>query len=416
MTQFINRSTLGLGLNLKKILTICSMIGLFMACKETKKEQPVEKKEEVRQKDTVIVVKPVEEKPKAPVFDSTYDQIASYIAGIHQAQRSVLHIEEDSVWANYAASMDRSWTFADTVRHQLLRQWSDSESLASMSKGQTLFYPFSGPDFLNAHILFPNCKEYILVGLEPVGQLPQLLDKQPKETYGYLEAVNKSLQDILHSSFFHTKKMKVHFKTENVNGALPIIAIFIKRTGHVITNVEALKVQKDGSLEAFAYDSLTNPKFKANGAKVTFMNPNTYELKNFYFFSQDLSNTGLADKTAFRHYLDSLNGYFAFAKSASYLMHYDYFSIIRTSILERATGMMQDDTGIPYKYFDPEKWDVTLYGKYIKPVKPFAFAKFVQKDLMAKYKIDSSHIEKLPFSLGYNQLPNKTNLLIARRK
>jgi hypothetical protein len=231
-----------------------------------------------------------------------------------------------------------------------------------------------------------------------------------------LEAVNKSLKDILHSSFFHTKKMKVHFKTENVNGALPIIAIFIKRTGHVITNVEALKIQKDGSLEVFSYDSLTKPKFKANGTKVTFMNPDTYELKNFYFFSQDLSNGGLTGKAPFRNYLDSLNGYFTFAKSASYLMHYDYFSIIRTSILERATGIMQDDTGIPYKYFDPEKWDLTLYGRYIKPRKPFTSSKFEQKDLGAKYKSDSNHIEKLPFSLGYNQGPDKTNLLIARRK
>ena len=39
---------------------------------------------------------------------------------------------------------------------------------------KVIFYPFSGPDYLTAHAFFPNADKYVMLGLEPVGKLPEL--------------------------------------------------------------------------------------------------------------------------------------------------------------------------------------------------------------------------------------------------
>jgi hypothetical protein len=394
------------------LLVAVAIVSCFTACDEKPKEEKIKQ-------PSVDTVKPTitPEAPKAqvPDFDRSYDELASYIAGVQGRDSSSQTLVKDSIWLQYAKLMDQSWDKANR-RHSVLKQWSDSEAVAAASKDKVLFYPFSGPDFLNANILFPNCNKYILAGLEPVGQLPDFSMFEAGQRYGYLEGIGVALKDILHSSFFHTKRMKVQFKAENVNGALPIICIFLKRTGFEIMNIEAVKLDTAGTVQTFAYDSLKSEKFKPNGTQITFLDPKTLVQKQLLFFSQDLSNGGLGSKVPFTKYLNNLSGYFCFMKSASYLTHYDYFSTIRNAVLNNAVGLLQDDTGIPYRFFEEDKWNITLYGGYKKPVDTFKKAIFTQKDLQARFKTDSVNIEALPFSLGYQRNPKHTSIIFALKK
>ena len=59
-------------------------------------------------------------------------------------------------------------------------------------------------------------------------------------------------------------------------------------------------------------------------------------------------------------------------KSASYLMHNTYFSIVRNAVLSKSKAFFQDDSGIAYRYIDKTKWNVQLYGVYNGPIKMFA--------------------------------------------
>lgn len=387
----------------------------FSSCKE----KPTETIVQSTQKDTLKTDSVVAEitKPKVIEYNHKYDNIATYIAGIHSTNQNSDNLVEDTIWNAYSKIMNQSWDMANK-RHAVLNKWSHKEDLVNESDNKVLFYPFSGPDFLNAHVLFPNCSKYILAGLEPVGKLPEFNSDDFADTarYGYLEGVSLSLKDILHSSFFHTKRMKVHFKAENVNGALPILCIFLKRTGYTIKNIEALTLDTSGTIQIHPYDSLCSPNFKPNGAQITFTDSSNSIEKQVLFFSQDLSNGGLRPNKPFTKYLSSLNGYFTFMKSASYLMHYDYFSNIRNAVLDNCIGLMQDDTGIPYRFFKEDKWNVTLYGGYIKPVDTFKKAVFTQKDLQEKFKTDSTIIKKLPFALGYQRNPKHTSIIVALKK
>ena len=72
----------------------------------------------------------------------------------------------------------------------------------------TMLYMFSGPDFLYATSFFPSATTYVLSGLEPVGDVPQLTSLPRGAVEGSLRNIEGSLATILNLSFFITKKMQ----------------------------------------------------------------------------------------------------------------------------------------------------------------------------------------------------------------
>ena len=85
-------------------------------------------------------------------------------------------------------------------------------------------------------------------------------------------------------------------------------------------------------------------------------------------------------------------------------------------ILKNSTAVIQDDTGIPYKFFEEGvKFDVKLYGQYIKPVSDFPYLS-LQKQLAEAFHRDSAKIEKLPFHLGYHWASRKDVIIYAQKK
>ena len=70
-----------------------------------------------------------------------------------------------SAWQRHAATLNA--LFADFERQYArpAAEWARS-ALAGKRKARVVFYPFSGPDFTFAHLLFPAAETYILCGLE----------------------------------------------------------------------------------------------------------------------------------------------------------------------------------------------------------------------------------------------------------
>ena len=47
------------------------------------------------------------------------------------------------------------------------------------------------------------------------------------------------------------------------------------------------------------------------------------------------------------------------------------FATIRNFILAHSNRIVQDDSGIPLAYFDPNKWTLRLFGDYLGPIEIF---------------------------------------------
>ena len=107
----------------------------------------------------------------------------------------------------------------------------------------TLFYMFSGPDFLYANAFFPNASTYILCGTEPIGPVPNIQSIPPEVLPGALANLRKSLDSLLNWSFFITKNMKLDLTQTQLNGTLPLLYIFIARAG-----TQSIRSQRLGSI------------------------------------------------------------------------------------------------------------------------------------------------------------------------
>jgi hypothetical protein len=87
--------------------------------------------------------------------------------------------------------------------------------------------------------------------------------------------------------------------------------------------------------------------------------------------------------------------------------------VIRNYLLDKESSILQDDSGIPYRFFKSASWTVELFGTYTQTIDLFKY-KF-QSDLQAAYeKQEKKHA--VPFRIGYNVKFNETNLLFAKKK
>jgi len=301
--------------------------------------------------------------------------------------------------SDYSSWLDSRWSYMNRVRLNAMRGWGDS-ALGGVSTS-TVFYPFSGPDVLYADTLFPDSKIILMAGLEPVGTMPELskLESEGKLN-AYLSEVRTSLATILSASFFKTKDMKNDFNNEMVNGLLPAMIVFISREGHSIDNLQYVTLARDGTV---------HPRGSASGAPGVQI---SYDGKTVLYFQTDLGNDGLRDNPGYIRLMKRLSPGVTYLKAASYLLYEDYFSSIRNAILDDSDGVVEDDSGIPFRYFDPKQWNVIPYGNYTGPIP--LFAEHYQHDL-ADYYSKTSH-SSLPFGSGYKFVASVSSLLVAKKK
>jgi len=147
----------------------------------------------------------------------------------------------------------------------------------------------------------------------------------------------------------------------------------------------------------------------SRGVKITFSDRGGGPTKTLYYFDSDLSNSGNGAVLKFCRAHGPGN---SFLKSASYLMHRDSFSQVRTMLLQQSLTLVQDDSGIPIRYFNPSQWIVRFYGNYVGPID--LFKEHYQRDLADLYA--RSRPKQVGFGMGYRFNPSQTAVMVAQKK
>lgn len=315
--------------------------------------------------------------------------------------------ESSSDWREYKQWIDSRWNYLDRVRLNAMRNWGSAELGSLRGETRTVFYPFSGPDVLYVDTFFPNSKYLLMAGLEPVGTMPDLAKLEEEGKLGaYLAQVKASLSTILAASFFKTKDMKNDFNNQLVDGLMPALVVFLGRQGYTIDSIEYVSLDHDGTLHA------RGEKSGAPGVQIYYFQGNRSDLRVLCYFQTDLGNDGLKSNPGFVRMMQRLAPGVTYLKAASYLLYEDYFSTIRNGILDNSIGVVEDDSGIPFRYFDPKKWNVTPCGNYTGPIP--LFKEHYQPDL-ADFYAHTSH-QPLPFGSGYKYVASGSSLLVAKKK
>ncbi len=209
---------------------------------------------------------------------------------------------------------------------------------------------------------------------------------------------------MLSYSFFQTKFMRVDFSRAKLNGTIPVLMTFLARSGKTIYDVSLFDLQNDGTLHPVE-EKIANAT--GHGVQITFSDANVGKKKTIYYFSTDLSDSGIKT-SGFLTFCDKLGHGDAFIKSASYLMHSDNFSTVRDLLLTHSVSILEDDSGIPVRFF-AQGWQLHPYGRYVGPIGLFGGQYQAKlREVFAKEKATP-----IDFSLGYQWKPTESNILLA---
>jgi hypothetical protein len=343
-------------------------------------------------------------------YNKELTDVANFIAGLPvDTSSSLYELTQSTQWQSYEKRMNEKWSIFFDEANEHIIPWVENELGYLSQSHNTLFYPFSGPDYINAHLFFPDMENNIFFGLEPPGSIPNPLEIKSSDLQAYYKMYEQSIHHIIHLSFFRTHSMKEDLSSMEVDGAAPVIMIFLARAGKKIIDIQPFHFGENGDL---IYDTIfnsfkPNQKFQ-NGVEFSFRNEDDPTIQKLTYFSIDISDGYIEKNPGVKSYLDNIDtSCVVYIKSASYLLHDPFFVTITNTILDKATILLQDDSGMPYKYFD-EDWKVQLYGTYDRPIP--IFSKYYQKQLHDDYI--KSNPSELAFRRGYAK---KTNLQLARK-
>lgn len=350
----------------------------------------------------------------APALDDTARFLAgkplapdSQLADLAQAQFSTDHAEQVAA----------GWNHFQQPNLDRIRAWWPSYAPA---KSSTVFYPFSGPDLANALAFFPEADAYLLFGLEPPGAIPDLQGMPDEEISAGLNDLRASLNTIFQVNYFLTKRMEKKLGKGQFNSITGLLLFFLAMNDCEVTGARRIAVGPGATLAqgTAADDSIhwrNPPRSRVPGIEITFRR-NGDKVQTVRYFMVNVADASLVKHSPdFLPWIQTQGRVVTLVKSASYLMHQDgprataRFEQLRALILTQSDFLVQDDSGVPLRFFARDKWRLLFHGHYDTPTPEFA--RHLQKDLRVEMQRNSTGT--LPFSYGYGYKPGASNLMTA---
>jgi len=333
---------------------------------------------------------------------ATADDTARFLAGMQpSADSPLMPLTKDPAWQHHARFLDGAFAQLEARQLSKVRAWADTNLAAPKP---TMLYMFSGPDFLYADAFYGKASTYVMAALEPPGTMPDLLRMPRGSTDSALYNIEHSIGTILNFSFFITKHMKVDLHTGQIAGALPILLVFMERSGKSIHEVTPVTLDEEGNVHTGNESAKPNAP---RGVRVTFSGKEGGE-KTLYYFSTDLSNSGVK-ASGFLKFCETLGPANSLIKSASYLLHSGNFTTVRNFLLVNSATIIQDDSGIPLGYYNSKKWRFFPFGHYLGPISEFP-GRYQQS-----YAELFRRAQPMDFGIGYRWRGHESNLLLSVR-
>jgi hypothetical protein len=339
----------------------------------------------------------------APAADTaTLDDTARFLAGLPPSESSPLAtLTKDPAWQHHARFLDNA--FAQLEQRQISRvhAWADTNLAAPKP---TMFYFFSGPDFLYANAFYSKATTYVMAALEPSGSVPDLTRMSRGSVDSALGNIEHSLGTIMNFSFFITKHMRTDLRVGQISGTLPLLFVFMERSGKSIREVTPVTLDEDGKVQTGGEGAKANAP---RGVRIRFAGKDGVE-KTLFYFSTDLSNTGVKS-SGFLKFCETLAPGNSLIKSASYLLHSGSFTTARNFLLANSATIIQDDSGIPLGDYNAKKWRFFPFGRYAGPISEFP-GRYQQS-----YAELFRRAQPMDFGIGYRWRSHESNLLLAVR-
>lgn len=337
------------------------------------------------------------------------DEQAKFLAGYPLPPGSVLgRIQSTPSGRAHAAAFESLWARYNEHHFTPMRVWASAELTPRILPTAPVFYFFSGPDAISALALYPSAMDYLLGGLEPVGGLP-VPGSLPRDRLKLaLDNLRSSTDVILSYGHFITKEMKADLEATEFRGVLPVVLAFVAMTGGEVLDFCYFQIDQEG----FARDTgRSNADGKAGGVRVTFRKDAASPQQRIHYVQANVADDGLKTRDGVLRWAERFGKGNVYLKAASYLMHEPSFSGIREFLLRQAATVLQDDSGIPFSYFQNGDWRCYFFGAYTGTLD--IFKSYHQAELDRAFRAAGVPIA---FGTGYKWKVGESNLLLAIRQ
>jgi TonB family protein len=296
----------------------------------------------------------------------------------------------------YAHAVSERWQMYQRRIGEPMRAWAGAELEASA--GETVFYPFSGPDFPTVQQLYPDAGRYVLVANQRADPPPPLGRYSPQELSAFLAMFRAGWERFARLGFFLTKDLDADASQPGIRvGATGPLMAFAARAGYEVVAVDPVRLNAAGTdLEPAPGDRGSRGTWES--VRITLAQDGRRVLLDYV--RVDLSDANLARHRASRAWIEEMGAHRTVLKSASHLPQHPQFSIVRNAIVSRAPSIFQDETGIEYELL-ARSHAVALYGRFTRP--HHLFPPGAQRSLALAYERQRSGAKPLGFRVGYEK-------------
>ncbi len=320
-----------------------------------------------------------------------FNMAAKQLAGSYIPEE----FSNDSEYTDCINLTNEKWKQLEEKSLSHVKPWAEKNISDMVTDADTVFYPFGGPDIAYATQFFPHADTYVLLGLEPIGNFAhverRLLNKST------FTALQRALTAYFDKGYFITSEMMTQLSSKDIRGCVYLLLPALSKLGYTVTSVEDISVdcngkevqRNDGALDAIKIKCAKDGKSKT-----------------VYYMRIDLTRAEKLPNII--HFMEKRK-FLTFIKSASYALHDRNFSTIRKFILDYSQTVLQDDTGVPFYFFD-SKWDKYPFGQYTQPTLPIF--KLYRQQTLSDFFAKRERVD-IPFKIGYGFNKNCPNLLLA---
>lgn len=319
--------------------------------------------------------------------------------------RTYAGIENHPDSASASNPAEKAWMTYEKSIGIPLQKWAAEE--VAPPKGGTVFYPFSGPDFVSVAQMFPEANRYVLVAIQPAGPVVDPSAMSAGAFASFKSKFNAEWSKFGYLGFFRTIDLNENTASTSARlTATPVMMAFAARLGFTVKSVEALRINKEKS----AFETVeATPETRWNSVRLNLAKDSREVTVDYLMI--DLSDSYLANNPAEFDVLKATANNPTLLKAASHLLPKPYFSKMRATIVENTPLLVQDETGLEYP--DLRKMgEVKLYGKFTKVLE--LFNQDSQRDL-AKAYAEANQTSPLPFAYSYQKSADRRSLQIVRR-
>lgn len=281
-------------------------------------------------------------------------------------------------------------------------------------------YPFGGGDLVTALAAFPAADEFTTISLEAAGDVRGVASLRKRDLLASLADTREHLRCLFAVSHSKTTNLK-HGSRSSLPGEIVFALVGASVFDLEPISLRYFRLDAQGAivyLQAAELGAVGAPR--AKDAPNPFANVeigfrprgNPQAPVRFYrHVAANLHDEHFQANRPLPLHLVAKGPVAALIKAASYLLWFDGFSHIRTYLLDHATWMLSDSTGIPPSLARAAGFEQESFGVFHGPMLA-QYARY-RNEMLALWQ--ASPARPLPFYFGYPDRDGHGHMMVTRR-